>query len=81
MATYYSLSMGDEVVGNRVWSYENPTERFKGIRGYLSFYAGPWDCFVEGERVEAQPGDFYGGWMTADVEASEVKGAPGTRGW
>ncbi|GAB7323642.1 hypothetical protein MBLNU13_g07124t1 [Cladosporium sp. NU13] len=83
-ATYYSVTNpedGKEVVRDRIWSYDSPTQGFEGIRGYLSFYAGPWECFVDGERVEAQPGDFYGGWMTGDIERSSVKGAPGTRGW
>lgn len=64
MATYYALenpAKPGEVVKNRVWSYDDPSERFRGLRGYLSFYAGPWECWVDGEKVEAQPGDFYGG--------------------
>lgn len=89
-ATYYAATLLDaegegkgrgEVVCDRIWSYDSPTEGFKDLKGYLSFYAGPWECFVDGERVVAQPGDFYGGWMTSDVEGKEVKGAPGTRGW
>lgn len=85
-ATYYAATLveGDgkgEVVNDRIWSYDAPTEGFADLKGYLSFYAGPWECFVDGERVVAQPGDFYGGWMTSDVEGREVKGAPGTRGW
>ena len=69
-----------EVVKGRIWSYEQPTRDFESIRGYLSFYAGPWDCYVDGERVEPQPGDFYGGWVTSDIEGP-VKGGPGTWGW
>lgn len=83
-ATYYAVTNpadSKEVVRDRIWSYDNPTEGFTGIKGFLSFYAGPWECFVDGEKVEAQPGDFYGGWMTSDIERSSVKGAPGTRGW
>jgi uncharacterized protein (DUF427 family) len=83
-ATYYAATNPKDpkdVVKDRIWSYESPTEGFKGIDGFLSFYAGPWECFVDGEKVEAQPGDFYGGWMTQDIERSSVKGAPGTRGW
>lgn len=83
-ATYYSIANPanpGEVVKDRLWSYDSPSETFKGIAGYLSFYAGPWECFVDGEKVEAQPGGFYGGWMTSDIERSSVKGAPGTRGW
>ena len=32
------------------------------------------------ERVVPQPGDFYGGWITADV-VGPFKGEPGTAGW
>ncbi|SLM39736.1 Protein of unknown function DUF427 [Lasallia pustulata] len=67
-------------VTNRIWSYESPTKPFAPIKGYLSFYAGPWDCFVDGEKVAAQPGDFYGGWVTSEIEG-RVKGGPGTWGW
>lgn len=64
VASYYDLkhpSTG-EVVRSRLWSYDDPSGRFKDIKDYLSFYAGPWDCYVDGERVVPQPGDFYGGW-------------------
>ena len=37
-------------------------------------------CTVEGERVEPQPGEFYGGWVTSDL-IGPFKGAPGTMGW
>ena len=30
------------------------------------------------EKVEAQPGDFYGGWTTSWIEGRRIKGAPGT---
>ncbi|KAI9870404.1 MAG: hypothetical protein M1830_004291, partial [Pleopsidium flavum] len=63
-----------QTVHNRIWSYENPTKPFEKIKGYLSFYAGPWECFVDEERVEAQPGDFYGGWVTGEV-TGKVKGS------
>lgn len=83
-ATYHNLAVPGkpaETVKNRIWSYGDPTDRFRGIKDYLCFYAGPWDCFVDGEKVEPQPGDFYGGWMTSDIERSTVKGGPGTWGW
>jgi hypothetical protein len=37
-------------------------------------------CFVDGERVVSQPGDFYGGWITSDL-VGPFKGGAGTRGW
>ncbi|KAJ1324270.1 DUF427 domain-containing protein [Microdochium nivale] len=75
-ATYYSLSLGGETVANRIWSYNSPTSSFAPLKGYLSFYAGPWDCYVDGEKVEPQPGDFYGGWVTSDI-GGIVKGRMG----
>ncbi|KAL8897380.1 MAG: hypothetical protein Q9207_007246 [Kuettlingeria erythrocarpa] len=82
-ATYWNIANPDnesEVVKNRIWSYPQPTKGFSPIKDYLSFYAGPWDCYVDGERVEPQPGDFYGGWVTSDIEGP-IKGGPGTWGW
>ena len=68
-ATYYEVTSPSTGMrtANRIWSYDNPTSGFVPIQGYLSLYAGPWDCFVDGEKVEAQPGDFYGGWVTSDI--------------
>ena len=82
-ATYWNLrSPNDdqEVIKNRAWSYETPTKGFEAIKGFISLYADPWDCYVDGEKVQPQPGDFYGGWVTSDIEG-EVKGGPGTWGW
>ncbi|CAI6086639.1 hypothetical protein V2G26_009763 [Clonostachys chloroleuca] len=77
-ATYYTVQspLNGSVVSNRIWSYERPTDGFAAIKGYLSLYAGPWECFVDGEKVKAQPGDFYGGWVTSEVEGI-IKGRNG----
>ncbi|KAK4071090.1 uncharacterized protein Triagg1_6457 [Trichoderma aggressivum f. europaeum] len=75
-ATDYSIALPDGTVSNRIWSYNRPTSGFEPIGGYLSFYAGPWDCFVDGERAEPQPGDFYGGWVTSEIRGI-VKGRTG----
>jgi hypothetical protein len=37
-------------------------------------------CFVDDEEVRYQEGNFYGGWITDDVEGP-FKGGPGTMGW
>jgi len=82
-ATYFTIAGPDgRDILNRAWTYENPSSTYRDIKGYLSFYADDnWECYVDGERVEPQPGDFYGGWMTSDIVRSSVKGAPGTRSW
>jgi hypothetical protein len=62
------------------WSYEYPHPEFESIRGWLSFYPARIECYVGGTRVMAQPGGFYGGWITPDV-VGPFKGAPGSSGW
>lgn len=78
MATYYSVTSPSSgtTVSNRIWSYDNATNGFKSIKGYLSLYASPWEGFVDGEKVQAQHGDFYGGWVTSEIEGI-VKGRNG----
>lgn len=63
------------------WSYAEPALGFQSIAGALAFYPSRLDeCRVNGERVQAQEGDFYGGWITSNLKGP-FKGAPGTSGW
>ncbi len=80
-AVYHDFR-GEGVLSAEVaWSYPSPTPAFAPIKDYLAFYPGRADaCYVDDERVEAQEGDFYGGWRTIDV-VGPFKGAPGTWGW
>lgn len=81
-AEYWSLEMEDAVrVADVAWSYAKPTGAYAALRDHLAFYASRVDeCYVDDEQVQAQPGDFYGGWITSDV-TGPFKGAPGTMGW
>ena len=78
-ASYWTTAQADRdtVVG---WSYENPSQRFADIDKHASFYPGRVECYVDGERVKPQPGEFYGGWITAAI-CGPVKGAPNTGHW
>ena len=81
VAHYYSLEVTDFIVPNAGWYYPDPTPEFEPIRGYVAFYPSRMDaCFVDGERVQAQEGDFYGGWITADI-VGPFKGGAGSWGW
>ena len=63
------------------WSYASPSPGYGAIGGCFAFYPGRVDrATVDGEQVEAQPGDFYGGWITSAV-TGPFKGGPGTMGW
>jgi uncharacterized protein (DUF427 family) len=80
-AHYYRLSVGGRRAENAAWFYPDPTPSFEGIRDYVAFYPSRVDaCYVDGEQVQAQPGDFYGGWVTADI-VGPFKGGPRTAGW
>ena len=80
-AVYHTLVVGDRRSRDAAWSYPEPTAAFAAIRGHLAFYPSRVDdCTVDGMKVDAQPGDFYGGWRTPDI-TGPFKGGPGTSGW
>lgn len=81
LAVYYSVRVGDKEAQNIAWFYPNPTPNFASIKDHVAFYAHPMDvCYVDGERVTPQPGNFYGGWITSDI-VGPFKGIPGSWGW
>ena len=81
VAGYYNLSLADKLVRNAAWYYPQPTSEFAPIENYLAFYPSKMDaCYVDGELVKAQPGDFYGGWITKDI-VGPFKGEAGSWGW
>jgi len=54
---------------------------FAELRDHVALYPALMDRItVDGEEVLAQPGDFYGGWITSKV-TGPFKGGPGTFGW
>lgn len=66
---------------NAAWFYPNPTAAFADLKDYVAFYPSRMDaCYVDDELVQAQPGDFYGGWITRDI-VGPFKGSMGTWGW
>ena len=80
-ASYYDIRVGERTAEAAAWTYHRPTAPFAALRDYIAVYPGRMDaCLVDGERVQAQPGDFYGGWITADI-VGPFKGGAGTRGW
>jgi uncharacterized protein (DUF427 family) len=51
-ASYRSLRIGDRVIEDAVWLYEDPIERASWLEGYASLYWDKADAwFVEDERV------------------------------
>jgi uncharacterized protein (DUF427 family) len=84
-AAYWDVVVGTgpgaAVSREAAWSYPQPTPAFAAIRDHLAFYPQRVDaCLVDGERVEANAGDFYGGWVTSKV-VGPFKGGSGSWGW
>jgi uncharacterized protein (DUF427 family) len=78
-ASYWALR-GADTARPVAWRYENPSERFAAIDGHVSFYPGRVACYLDGEQVRPQPGEFYGGWVTSRI-VGPFKGEPGTGHW
>ncbi|MEG4803622.1 DUF427 domain-containing protein [Microcoleus sp. ARI1-B5] len=80
-AGYYTVTVGSKEVVNAAWFYPNPDRVFAPIKDCVAFYPSLMDaCYVDGELVQSQPGDFYGGWITKDI-VGPFKGGIGTWGW
>jgi uncharacterized protein (DUF427 family) len=81
-ASYFDVACPNgQVVPRAAWHFPQPTAGYEALVGHVAFYPGRMDrCTVDEETVVAQPGDFYGGWITSRV-TGPFKGAPGTYGW
>jgi uncharacterized protein (DUF427 family) len=80
-ASYFDIVVGANRIPRAAWTYENPTKGFEDLAGKVALYASRVDeCRVGDEVVQAQEGDFYGGWITSNI-VGPFKGTPGTWGW
>ena len=80
-ARYFDLFTDTAVAAKAAWNYPEPTAGFEEISDAVAVMAAAVDrCTVNGETVVAQPGGFYGGWITSWV-AGPFKGGPGSAGW
>jgi uncharacterized protein (DUF427 family) len=81
VAHYADIVVDGDRISRAAWWYPEPTRDFADLTDYIALYPGRVDqCTVDGEVVDAQAGDFYGGWITSRVRGP-FKGAPGTWGW
>ncbi len=80
-ARYYDIATGERKEHRAAWFYPDPAPAYAELRDYVAFYPSLMDaCWVDGEKVRAQEGDFYGGWITPEI-VGPFKGGPGTWGW
>jgi len=64
-AVYFALkTIKDQPIA---WSYPKPFAGFEKVKDHLAFYPQHLECYVGGERVQAQVGAFYAGWITSNL--------------
>ncbi len=81
VARYFDVRSGGITAPRAAWAYDAPTARFATLKGFIAFYAALMDeVWVGDMRVIPQPGNFYGGWVTPNLDG-KIKGAPGTQHW
>lgn len=79
-ASYWSLVEGGRHLTRVAWSYPQPLAGAEPLADTVAFYPADLQCTVGGLPVVAQPGGFYGGWITPDL-AGPFKGVPGSQSW
>ena len=68
-AVYFDVWWGTAGRGGGM-GLPRPVTGFEELRDYVAFYPQAVDaCWLGDEQVEANAGDFYGGWITSDMKA------------
>jgi uncharacterized protein (DUF427 family) len=76
LARYYDVEVNGERAETAAWYFPLPTRIYEPMKGYVAFYPQAMEaCLVDGERVQPQPGSFYGGWITREI-VGPFKGGP-----
>ena len=80
-ARYLDALIDDRRFAAVAWTYPQPSRGYDSLADHVAFYPGRVDAaWLDDERVLAQTGDFYGGWITTQL-VGPFKGAPGTAYW
>jgi uncharacterized protein (DUF427 family) len=80
-ASYMHAEAGGKRAQRVAWYYPDPKRGFEQLTGYLAFYPRRVDAaYLDEELVTPQPGAYYGGWITEEIEGP-FKGEHGSEGW
>jgi uncharacterized protein (DUF427 family) len=56
------------------WTYPHPFAGYEELKEHFAFYPGRVDAaWLDDELVQAQDGDFYGGWITAELASRPLQ--------
>jgi uncharacterized protein (DUF427 family) len=80
-ARYLDVLIGNQRYEAVAWTYAEPSLAYEALKDHFAFYPGRIDAaWLDDERVLAQEGDFYGGWISSEL-IGPFKGARGTLRW
>jgi uncharacterized protein (DUF427 family) len=80
-ASYVHAEAGGKRAQRVAWHYPEPKEGYEQLKGHLAFYPRRVEAaYLDDEEVTPQPGAYYGGWITEEIEGP-FKGEPGSEGW
>ena len=79
VASYWTVRVGDENRGECGLVLRISQSELHSHQRPSSLLSKPSECYVDDELVAAQPGDFYGGWITREL-VGPFKGAAGYLG-
>lgn len=74
------VAVNGQHMGDAGWQLTAAYPEFADLLGWTAFYPQRVACFRDGERATAQPGGYYGGWVTSDL-TGPIKGGPDSGGW
>jgi len=80
-ASYMHADAGGKRAQRVAWYYPDPKDGFEQLTDSLAFSPRRVDAgYLDEELVTPQPGAYYGGWITEEIEGP-FKGDPGSEGW
>ena len=80
-ARYFDIVLDGGRAERAAWEYAEPRKGYEMLAGHISIYAAHMEAvYVDDERIEAQEGDYYGGWISSNVRGP-FKGGPNSVGW
>jgi uncharacterized protein (DUF427 family) len=80
-AHHFNLVKGAREAEDAAFHYRRPLPEFRELVEHIAFYPDrPDSCLVDGERARAQPGGYYPGWVTDEVEGP-FRGLLRLRSW
>jgi uncharacterized protein (DUF427 family) len=80
IARYYDIETDERSERRAAWFYPDPAPAYTELKDHIAFYPSLMDtCWVDREKVRAQEGGFYGGWITLNI-VGPFKDDPGTLG-